>query len=137
MLMLRLNGPKIMPQDAFEIGGAECFAPIAKEAGLPLNKVYDGIYEIIGKQYVARIRRGFGHGGGGFVVTVSDKKILEGDPTEIIGEIGLGVSVLLTPSGGWRQDLGRVEGARERRHRSQNSAETPEPGTDCRTGPGV
>src|ERR1700745_194761 len=44
------------------------------------------------------------------------------------------VSVLLTPSGGWRQDLGRVEGARERRHRSQNSAETPEPRRDCRVG---
>jgi hypothetical protein len=47
------------------------------------------------------------------------------------------VSVLLTPSGGWRQDLGRVEGARERRHRSQNSAETPEPRRDCRVGAGV
>src|ERR1700724_2233205 len=53
------------------------------------------------------------------------------------GEHSYCVSVLLTPSGGWRQDLGRVEGARERRHRSQNTAETPEPRRDCRVGAGV
>ena len=62
--------------------------------------------------------------------------VLGGSYRILIGD-RMFVSVLLTPSGGWRQDLGRVEGARERRHRSQNSAETPEPRRDCRVGAGV
>ena len=40
------------------------------------------------------------------------------------------VSVLLTASGGWEEDLRRVEGARERRNAGSASEEAPEPRTD-------
>ena len=75
--------------ECFETGVAECFLPLAQKAGLPLIKIYDGVYDIVGHNYRLRIRRGIGHGGG-FLVTLSNEEIDPCDPMKIVNEIGLG-----------------------------------------------
>jgi hypothetical protein len=75
--------------ECFETGVAECFLPLAQKAGLPLIKIYDGVYDIVGHNYRLRIRRGIGHGGG-FLVTLSNEELDRRDPIKIVNEIGLG-----------------------------------------------
>lgn len=75
--------------ECFEKGVSECFLPLAQKTGLPLVKIYDGVYDIVGKGYRLRIRRGIGHGGG-FLVTVSNQEVDPTDPIKIVDEIGLG-----------------------------------------------
>jgi hypothetical protein len=75
--------------ECFETGVAECFLPLAQKAGLPLIKIYDGVYDIVGHNYRLRIRRGIGHGGG-FLITLSNEEVDHRDPIKIVNEIGLG-----------------------------------------------
>jgi hypothetical protein len=75
--------------ESFEIGVTERFLPLARKAGLPLVKICDGVYDIVGKGYRLRIRRGIGHGGG-FLVTLSNEEVDPRDPIKIVNEIGLG-----------------------------------------------
>jgi hypothetical protein len=74
--------------ECFETGVAECFLPLAQKAGLPLIKIYDGVYDIVGHNYRLRIRRGIGHGGG-FLITLSNEEVDHRDPIKIVNEIGL------------------------------------------------
>ena len=67
--------------ECFETGVAECFLPLAQKAGLPLIKIYDGVYDIVGHNYRLRIRRGIGHGGG-FLITLSNEEVDHRDPIE-------------------------------------------------------
>jgi hypothetical protein len=75
--------------ESFETGVRECFLPLAQRACLPLTKIYDGVYDVVGKNYRLRVRRGIGHGGG-FLVTLSNEEVDPRDPIKIVNEIGLG-----------------------------------------------
>ena len=66
------------------------FGPLAKQAHLQLRKVKEGIYEICGRSFVLRIRRGTGHRND-FLVTLSSKSDERGDIDDLSKEIGLGV----------------------------------------------
>ncbi|HUJ42108.1 MAG TPA: hypothetical protein VLW52_00750 [Opitutaceae bacterium] len=65
------------------------FAPLAKRAGLPLEALGEGIYEVAGSKFAMRIRRGTGHRKD-FLVTLSLKQP-EQNLDDLSGEIGLGV----------------------------------------------
>ena len=75
--------------ESFETGVRECFLPLAQRTSLPLAKIYDGVYDVVGKNYRLRVRRGIGHGGG-FLVTLSNEEVDPRDPIKIVHEIGLG-----------------------------------------------
>jgi hypothetical protein len=79
-----------MSKDFFEVGIADSFQPLAIRTGLPLRKLHDGVYELVCKEFVMRIRRGTGHGKD-FLVTLSRKKVVSGDPLDLTGEVGLAV----------------------------------------------
>jgi|GEM_PF-4346159 len=79
-----------MSKDFFEIGVADAFQPLAARAGLPLRKLREGIYEMAGKEFALRIRRGTGHGND-FLVTLSRKEDVSSDPFQLTGEVGLAV----------------------------------------------
>ncbi len=79
-----------MSKDFFEIGTVDAFEPLAIRAGLPLRKLHDGVYELVGKEFVMRIRRGTGHGKD-FLVTLSRKDDVSDKPLELTGEVGLAV----------------------------------------------
>ncbi len=79
-----------MSKDFFELGTLDAFEPLALRAGLPLRKLHDGVYELVGKEFVMRIRRGTGHGKD-FLVTLSRKEDVSDNPLELTGEVGLGV----------------------------------------------
>ena len=49
---------QFMSKDFFEIGAVDACEPLAIRAGLPLRKLHDGVYELVGKEFVMRIRRG-------------------------------------------------------------------------------
>jgi hypothetical protein len=79
-----------MSKDFFEIGVADSFQPLAIRAGLPLRELHDGVYELVGKEFVMRIRRGTGHGKD-FLVTLSRREDVSDNPLELTGEVGLAV----------------------------------------------
>jgi len=112
-----------MPKDFFEIGVADSFRPLAVRAKLPLWKLHDGVYEILGNEFAMRIRRGTGHGKD-FLVTLSRKTDLSTDPLELSGEVGLALfaeyagateeAATLTARDGSPSAFRRVAGAAER-----------------------
>lgn len=63
---------------------------IAIQIGLTLTRLADGIYEIAGKSFAMRMRRGTGHFPS-FLITVSERKVVSRDLSDPTGEIGLGV----------------------------------------------
>jgi hypothetical protein len=79
-----------MSKDFFEIGVVDSFQPLAIRAELPLRKLHDGVYELVGKEFVMRIRRGTGHGKD-FLVTLSRREDVSDNPLELTGEVGLAV----------------------------------------------
>jgi hypothetical protein len=79
-----------MSKDFFEVGVADAFQALAARSGLPLKKLRDGIYEMVGSGFVMRIRRGTGHGKD-FLVTLSRKEDISADLLQLTGEVGLAV----------------------------------------------
>jgi hypothetical protein len=43
---------QFMSKDFFEIGVVDSFQPLAIRAGMPLRKLHDGVYELVGKEFV-------------------------------------------------------------------------------------
>jgi hypothetical protein len=82
----------IISLSIFEATVVRLFEPLAQCNKLSLLKTADGIFEIPGKQFDLRIRRGIGHrkDSGDFVVTLSPKKSQFTLATDLTGEIGLG-----------------------------------------------
>ena len=74
----------------FDEAVARFFGPLAERIKLPLRKLNDGIYEIEGKVFAMRIRRGFGHSRD-FLITLSEKSSTPLLPEESDQEIGLSV----------------------------------------------
>lgn len=66
------------------------FQPLADRASLPLKKLREDIYEITGKGFILRIRRGTGHRKD-FVVTLAPAESRSRDLDDLSDEIGLGV----------------------------------------------
>jgi len=68
--------------EIFDEAIANYFAPIARELGLPLVKVDDGIYEIPSPHFILRVRLHTGHGRGFNVILrqASSRKFDENEP---------------------------------------------------------
>lgn len=66
------------------------FKPIATRAGLEMQELRAGIYQIAGASFVLRIRRGIGHRKD-FLITLSRLATAPRDLDDLRGEIGLSV----------------------------------------------
>jgi hypothetical protein len=66
------------------------FGLLAKRIGLSLRTLADGAYEIAGKSFLMRIRRGTGHLPS-VLVTISETKGRPQDVRDLTGEVGLSV----------------------------------------------
>lgn len=79
-----------IPSSAFDDAVARFFEPLAHRSNLPIQKLFDGIYEIAGQSFAMRIRRGIGHRKGILVTLLPTRDRYYDDLENIRGELGLG-----------------------------------------------
>ena len=74
----------------FDQAVLQFFDPMAQKFGFSLNKLQDGIYEILGQKFAIRIRRGTGHRKGILVTLLPVQESYYNDLEKLHDEIGLG-----------------------------------------------